>query len=76
MQVKLKIIKGLLKVALKRERLLERHRLLETERERDRETERQRERERFCLSYSYIMDRFLIKVAFGSEAFIRRRRIF
>ena len=46
MQVKLKIIKGLLKVALKRERLLERHRLLETERERDRETERQRERER------------------------------
>ena len=62
MQVKLKIIKGLLKVALKRERLLER--------------ERERERNRFCLSYSYIMDRFLIKVAFGSEAFIRRRRIF
>ena len=62
MQVKLKIIKGLLKVALKRERLLER--------------ERERETKRFCLSYSYIMDRFLIKVAFGSEAFIRRRRIF
>ena len=33
MQVKLKIIKGLLKVALKRERLLERER--ERERERD-----------------------------------------